>query len=398
MRAWRSSKSPSSRRARPRCACSKLRRRSTSNGTAIARARSGGASGASRSVAPRAPSASPATGGRTATRATTGAANPTAASSSPSASASAGSCRGGMTDPEARARAEYAREVANEAGSVRAVRARAPYVELHCHSAFSLLDGASHPAELVDRAVELGYHALAITDHDELGGIVAFAQAGEGDALECIVGAEITVEGDGGVPHHLVLLAEDRTGYGNLSPMITRARMDCPRGRPSLPLSTVAAHAKGLFALTGCPRGLVPRRLRAGDAAGAREAAARLHEIFDGRLAIECWDHGLEEERALIAPLVEISRAIGVPWVVTNNVHYARASGRVVHDVLSSLRHQRTLDEMGTRLRPNAEWRLQSPARMVKRWSHHPDGVKATLAIAERCAFRPVSYTHLTLP
>jgi len=180
-----------------------------------------------------------------------------------------------MTDPEARARAEYAREVANEAGSVRAVRARAPYVELHCHSAFSLLDGASHPAELVDRAVELGYHALAITDHDELGGIVAFAQAGEGDDLECIVGAEITVEGDSGVPHHLVLLAEDRAGYGNLSTMITRARMDCPRGRPSLPLSTVAAHAKGLFALTGCPRGLVPRRLRAGDAAGAREAAAR---------------------------------------------------------------------------------------------------------------------------
>ena len=302
-----------------------------------------------------------------------------------------------MTDPEARARAEYAREVANEAGSVRAVRARAPYVELHCHSAFSLLDGASHPAELVDRAVELGYHALAITDHDELGGIVAFAQAGEGDALECIVGAEITVEGDGGVPHHLVLLAEDRTGYGNLSTMITRARMDCPRGRPSLPLSTVAAHAKGLFALTGCPRGLVPRRLSADDAAGAREAAARLHEIFDGRLAIECWDHGLEEERALLAPLIEIARTLNVPWVVTNNVHYARSSGRIVHDVLSSLRHQRTLDEMGTRLRPNAEWRLQSPARMVKRWSHHPDGVKATLAIAERCAFR-LHDLHPTLP
>ncbi|HLB11195.1 MAG TPA: PHP domain-containing protein, partial [Gemmatimonadaceae bacterium] len=276
-------------------------------------------------------------------------------------------------------------------------RARAPYVELHCHSAFSLLDGASHPEELVDRAVELGYHALAITDHDELGGIVAFAQAGEGDALECIIGAEITVQGDGGVPHHLVLLAEDRTGYGNLSTMITRARMDCPRGRPSLPLDTVAAHAKGLFALTGCVRGLVPRRLRAGDLAGAREAAARLHEVFDGRLAIECWDHGLEEERALLAPLIGISRTLDVPWVVTNDVHYARRAGRIVHDVLSSLRHQRSLDEMGTRLRPNAEWRLQSPARMAKRWSHHPDGVKATLAIAERCAFR-LHELHPTLP
>ncbi len=293
------------------------------------------------------------------------------------------------------------REESTETGSAGAKRAREvrarEYVELHCHSAFSLLDGASHPEELVDRAVELGYHALAITDHDELGGIVAFAQAGEGDALECIIGAEITVEGNGGVPHHLVLLAEDRTGYGNLSTMITRARMDCPRGRPSLPLDTVAAHAKGLFALTGCPRGLVPRRLRAGDIAGAREAAARLHEIFSGRLAIECWDHGLEEERALLAPLIEISRTLGVPWVVTNDVHYARRAGRIVHDVLSSLRHQRSLDEMGTRLRPNAEWRLQSPARMAKRWSHHPDGVKATLAIAERCAFR-LHDLHPTLP
>ncbi|MEO8879123.1 MAG: PHP domain-containing protein, partial [Gemmatimonadaceae bacterium] len=289
-----------------------------------------------------------------------------------------------------------------EAGSAAAVAARAPlvrapYVELHCHSAFSLLDGASHPAELVDRAVELGYHALAITDHDELGGIVAFAQAGEGDALECIIGAEITVRGDGGIPHHLVLLAEDREGYGNLSTMITRARMDTPRGRPSISLDTVAAHAKGLFALTGCPRGLVPRRIIAGDLASARGAAARLHEIFDGRLAIECWDHGLEEERALLEPLIDIARFTGVPWVVTNNVHYARTGGRVVHDVLSSLRHKRTLDEMGTRLRPNAEWRLQSPARMVQRWSHHPQGVQATLAIAERCAFR-LHDLHPTLP
>jgi len=273
----------------------------------------------------------------------------------------------------------------------------APYVELHCHSAFSLLDGASHPDELVDRAIELGYHALALTDHDELGGIVAFAQAGDGGTLECLIGSEITVRGDGGMPHHLVLLAEDRTGYGNLSTLITRARMDCDRGRPSLSLDTVAAHAKGLFALTGCPRGLVPRRLIAGDPAGAREAAARLHDIFDGRLAIECWDHGLEEERALLEPLIAIARAFDVPWVVTNDVHYARASGRVVHDVLSSLRHKRTLDEMGTRLRPNAEWKLQSPARMAKRWSHHPEGIRATLAIAERCAFR-LHDLHPTLP
>jgi len=274
-----------------------------------------------------------------------------------------------------------------------------PYIELHCHSAFSLLDGASHPDALVDRAVELGYRALALTDHDELGGVVAFAQAGDGAGLECIIGAELTVRGDDprAPVHHLVLLAENRAGYGNLSTLVTRARMDCDRGRPSLPLDTVAAHADGLFALTGCPRGLVPRRLIAGDAAGARAAAGRLHDMFRGRIAIECWDHGLAEERALLEPLIDVARALGVPWVVTNDVHYAKSSGRVVHDVLASLRHQRTLDEMGTRLRPNAEWRLQRPARMVERWRHHPEGIRATLAVAERCGFR-LSELSPTLP
>ena len=152
MRVRPSRRSPSPR-ARPRCACSKRPRRSTSSGTAIARARSGGASAASRSRARRAPSDSPATGGTTATRATTGAASPTAASSSSSASARSGSCRGGMTEPAERPRTD-------EAGSAPAVGARAPskspYVELHCHSAFSLLDGAAHPEALVDRAKELG--------------------------------------------------------------------------------------------------------------------------------------------------------------------------------------------------------------------------------------------------
>jgi error-prone DNA polymerase len=278
---------------------------------------------------------------------------------------------------------------------------RAPasiYAELHCHSAFSLLDGASHPDELVERAVALGYRALALTDHDELGGAVAFAQAGHNAGLDCLIGAELTVRGDGALPpHHLVLLAETRAGYGNLSTLITRARMDCERGRPSLPLDTIAAHADGLFALTGCVRGLVPQRLIAGDAAGARAAAGRLHDIFRGRIAIECWDHGLEEERALLPPLIALSRALGVPWVVTNDVHYARASGRVVHDVLSALRHERTLDEMGTRLRPNAEWRLRSPAWMARRWRHHPEGLRASLAIAERCTFR-LRDIHPTLP
>ena len=260
---------------------------------------------------------------------------------------------------------------------------KSEYVELHCHSAFSLLDGASLPETLVERAAELGYPALALTDHDELGGSVRFAEAGREHGVHAIIGAELTV-GDA----HLVLLAENREGYGNLSTLITKGRMLRTRGEPAIDLDMLARHAKGLFALTGCPRGWVPSLAASGDVDGACEATATLMDIFDRRIAIECWDHGLPEERETSRHLIAVARALDLPWVVTNDVHYARATNRVVHDVLACLKHERTLDDMGTRLRPNAEWYLKSAAQIRRRWQHAPQGVRNTLAVAERCAFR----------
>jgi error-prone DNA polymerase len=261
------------------------------------------------------------------------------------------------------------------------------YVELHCHSVFSLLDGASEPEELVARAVALGMPALALTDHDDLGGAVRFAQAARELGLAGILGAELTLLVDGDRTH-LVVLAESREGYGNLSTLITRARMDTTRGDPAITLDTLARHTHGLFALTGCPSGWVPRRLAAGDEDGAGDAVATLLDLFDGRLAIECWDHRLPEERKLVRQLIPLARSFGIPWVVTNDVHYAMPGGRLVHDVLSAIRHQRQLDEMGTRLRPNGEWYLRGAARMRHRWQLDETGLRNTLGIAERCTFR----------
>ncbi len=267
-----------------------------------------------------------------------------------------------------------------------------PYAELHCHSAFSLLDGASLPELLVSRARELGLAALAITDHDELGGVVRFATAAREAALPAIIGAELTVVvGDEGRERltHLPLLAESRQGYANLSTLVTLARHDVAhRGEPRVTLDQVAAHADGLFALTGCPRGWVPQLAAAGDDEGSCEATAMLLDIFDRRVAVECWDHGLPEERDTTRRLIDVARALDIPWVVTNDVHYARPRDRIVHDVLASLRHKRTLDQMGTRLRPNGEWYLKGAAQIARRWRGNLDGVRATLAVAERCTFR----------
>ncbi len=212
------------------------------------------------------------------------------------------------------------------------------YAELHCHSAFSLLDGASLPETLVERAHTLGYPALALTDHDELGGIVRFAQAAASVKMGGILGVELTVDVDDSqllpalrrnseppAPRrtHLTLLAESREGYGNISQLVTRARMDRMRGEPAVSLDLLAQHTTGVFALTGCPRGWVPQLARSGRLRDARRALGVLSDLFPDRLAVEVWNHGLPEERKLVRRLLPLAQALGVPWVVTNNVHYA---------------------------------------------------------------------------
>ncbi len=281
------------------------------------------------------------------------------------------------------------------------------YAELHCHSTFSLLDGASDPERLVERAVALGLRALALTDHDDVGGAVRFATAAKEAGLAGLHGAELTVDvplpagiersgrvlphrvvGEDGVPRlrtHLVCLAQSREGWGNLCTLITRARLDHPRGEPRVTLDQLATHAGGLFALTGCARGWVPQLVPLGL---ARDAGGALAEIFGGRLAVECWDHALPEEREIVGELLPLAKALGLPWVVTNDVHYALPRGRLAHDVLVALRHGATLDEMGTKLRPNGEWYLKGHAQLTKRWQGREEGLAATVRIAEQCVFR----------
>ncbi len=295
------------------------------------------------------------------------------------------------------------------------------YVELHCHSGFSLLDGASNPEPLIARAAAVGMQAVALTDHDDLGGAVRWAEAGKEYGVEAIIGLEVTVgDANGGtgaqghrgtarelprprapVPpcppvSHLTLLAMNQDGYRNLSRLVTLARSGA-RGAPAAPWAEVERHAAGLFCLTGCPFGEVPQRLAKDEEAGARERLGRLAEIFGGRVAVECWDHALASERAVVPKLVALAGSLDLPWLVTNDVHYATPRGRLVHDVLTCLRHQTTLDLAGTLLRPSGEWYLKRPEKVAHRWRHYPEGIAATREIAEQCAFRMAALTP-TLP
>jgi error-prone DNA polymerase len=259
------------------------------------------------------------------------------------------------------------------------------YAELHAHSNFTLLDGGSHPEELVARAKELGLAGIALTDRDGLYGAVRFAQAGREDDIAAVIGAELTLEDQS----HLVLLAETKEGYANLSRLLSRARLDHPRGAPSTSYDLLARHARGIIALSGCEHGAVPKALAAGDFYGARETASRLRDIFGwGNFWIELQRHLVPEDGPRIRSLTALAESLDLGLVATGGVHYAVPEHRDLADVLCCVRLKTTLDDAGTRLRPNGEYYLRSPAEMARLFAEHPRAVAASAAIAQRCTYR----------
>lgn len=257
------------------------------------------------------------------------------------------------------------------------------YVELHCHSYFSLLNGASSPEALVERAAALGYPALALTDHNGLYGAVRFWQAARERGIQPLVGAEVTLTDDS----HLTLLAEDQRGYANLCRLISVGQLAGQKGKPRLTLETLAEHADGLLCLSGCCQGAVSAAVLGQDETRARQAAGQLGEIFSGRFWIELQRHYLPTDARLVAGLLTLARWLGVRVVITNNVHYAERSGQRLHDTLTCIRHFITLPEALSSglLHPNSECFLKSPQEMADLFPDLPQALQETRHIAERC-------------
>jgi len=275
----------------------------------------------------------------------------------------------------------------------------ANYIELHCHSYFSLLDGASSPEDLLARAGELGMSALALTDHDAVYGAVRFVQAAQ-SGVRPILGAELTLQSKQSDEqlHHLTLLVENDIGWRNLCQLITLARHNAPKGEARLPLELLREHAEGLIALSGCSQGGIPAALRRGDTATAQ---AILHQYVgwfgQKHFFIELQNHLLPHDDMLNTRLVTLAEAAGVGYVATNNVHYATQDRHRLQDVLVCIRHNTSLDEAGHRLRPNSEYFLKSGDEMALLFSDYPQALTNTRHIAERCQFE-LSFGLQSLP
>jgi error-prone DNA polymerase len=271
-----------------------------------------------------------------------------------------------------------------------------PYAELHAHSAFSFLDGACTPEELVTEAARLGLRALALTDHDGLYGVVRFAEAAREVGLATVFGAELSLAG---VPRtldpdppgpHLLVLARGPEGYRRLSRQLAAAHLaGGEKGRPRYDYDALAEAAGGHWQiLTGCRKGHVRQALSAGGAESAAEALAGLVDRFGAdRVSIELTRHGdpLDDERN--AALVSLAPRFGVGVIASTAAHFATPERGRLAAAMAAIRARRSLDDAAGWLAPRGGAHLRSGEEMARLFAHAPGVVTAAAELGEQCAF-----------
>ena len=271
------------------------------------------------------------------------------------------------------------------------------FVHLHCHSEYSLLDGAIRVEDLITKAKEFGMPAVALTDHGNLYGAVPFYQAKKNSGVKPIIGCELYVapgsmtdknaSSGKDTAFHLTVLASDEDGYKNLVKLVTAAHLEGFYYKPRVDKELLARHSKGLIVLSGCLKGEVNSLLLAGNFKGAEQAAAGYREIFGkDNYFVELHDHGMEAQRRTSPDLVRIARSLDLGLVAANDVHFLERSHHEAHDVMICIgTGSMVLDEKRLRYVPELYFKSAQEMRML--FSELPEACDNTLTIAERCHF-----------
>jgi error-prone DNA polymerase len=298
-----------------------------------------------------------------------------------------------------------------------------PYVELHTASAFSFLRGASLPEDVIQQAAALELPAVALVDVNGVYGAPRFYQAAKQAGIRALVGAEIVLEprpglpageppggrrgplglvpegeaaepadpgdtGDaGGSAERLTLLVASREGYRNLCKLATAAAHGRPKGTARTDWETLAAHAEGLWCLTGGDEGPLARLLSEEGPDPARRFLDRMRATFGGRVHVEIQRHRRREEEHRNRALIDLARSLRLPLLATNGVRYARREDKPLHDVLTCIRHHTDLDRAGSRLAAHRERHLKSAAEMARLFADLPQALAASGELAARLDF-----------
>ena len=271
------------------------------------------------------------------------------------------------------------------------------FVHLHVHSEYSLLDGAAQLEKLVDKAKELKFPAIALTDHGNLFGAIDFYNAAQKAGVKPILGCELYVapggrkergSQDGGYEgaNHLTVLVRNRTGYKNLVKLVSRAFLEGFYYKPRVDRELLAQHADGLLVLSGCLNSEVSRMLSAGDAVRARETAGWYQEVFGkDHYFMEVQAHGLEEQERVMAETLRIAKSIGAPVVGTNDSHYLEGGHARAHEALLCIQTGTNLQDTGRFRFSTQEFYIKSAEEMARVFTDLPEACRNTLAVAERC-------------
>ncbi|MCR4401440.1 MAG: DNA polymerase III subunit alpha [Firmicutes bacterium] len=272
------------------------------------------------------------------------------------------------------------------------------FAHLHLHTQYSLLDGACKLPDLMARARELGLGALAMTDHGVLYGAIDFYKTAEKHGIKPIIGCELYVakrtrhdrtphvDDD---QHHLVVLAKDETGYGNIVKLSSIGFVDGFYYKPRVDMEALDRHREGIIALSACLAGEVPSLILQGNYEAAKRKAAEYREIYgpDG-FYLELQSNGIREQDLVNAALMDMARELRIPLVATNDVHYVRREDARVHDVLLCIQTGKTVDDKDRLRFPTDEFYLKSAHEMQAAFRHVPEALENALIIAERCNFK----------
>ncbi len=269
-----------------------------------------------------------------------------------------------------------------------------PFVHLHVHTQYSLLDGASRIPELVKRAKALGQTAIAITDHGVMYGVIDFYRACKAEGIKPILGIETYVAkgrydaiGDARDRDsaHLILLAKNQTGYQNLMLLSSEAFIHGFYYKPRIDYELLKRHHEGLICLSACLAGDIPQAFLRGQDARAYEVARMLKELFGEDFYIELQNHGIPEQAEVLPKLRRLAKELGIKTVGTNDIHYVNKDDADAQDVLLCIQTQRFVDETDRMRMETEEFYLKSYDEMAAALPDDPDALDTTNEIAEKC-------------
>ena len=270
------------------------------------------------------------------------------------------------------------------------------FVHLHSHTAYSLLDASNKINEYVKRVKELGMNAAAITDHGNMFGVIDFYRACQKEGINPVIGCEVYVAPDSRFSressysddryYHLVLLAENNTGYQNLIKIVSRGYTEGYYYRPRIDLELLRENHEGIIGLSACLAGEIARNIIRGFQDEADAAALRFKEILgEGNFFLEMQDHGISEQTKVNMALMDMSKRLGIDLVVTNDVHYTYADDAEAHDILLCLQTGKKLSDEDRMRYVGGQYYVKSEDEMRERFTFAQDAIERTQAIADRC-------------